>query len=80
MTDTSSSIMAAIVHRPGGATARCLYQLGSMYADQGRMGQAANVLGRALNLSIRASMSRWHKARSFALTLSWKNRKSAGRC
>lgn len=39
----------------GGATARCLYQLGCMYADQGRMGQAAGVLGRALNLSIRAS-------------------------
>ncbi|MCC7532287.1 MAG: tetratricopeptide repeat protein [Candidatus Melainabacteria bacterium] len=39
----------------GGATARCLYQLGSMYAEQGRMGQAASFLGRALNLSIRAS-------------------------
>ncbi len=39
----------------GGATARCLYQLGSMYSDQGRFGQAANTLSRALNLSIKSS-------------------------
>lgn len=39
----------------GGATARCLYQLGSMYCDAGRFGQAAGVLSRALNMSVRAN-------------------------
>lgn len=39
----------------GGTTARCLYQLGTMYSDMGRYSAAANVLHRALNLSMRSS-------------------------
>lgn len=44
-------------HEPnsGGATARCLYQLGSMYCDSGNFGKAAACLGRALNISMRSS-------------------------
>lgn len=44
-------------HEPnsGGATARCLYQLGSMYCDSGNFGKAAACLGRALGISMRSS-------------------------
>ena len=44
-------------HEPnsGGATARCLYQLGSMYCDSGNYGKAAACLGRALGISMRSS-------------------------
>jgi tetratricopeptide (TPR) repeat protein len=40
-----------------GATARCLYQLGSMQCDIGRYGAAAGLLSRSLNLSIKANGS-----------------------